>query len=72
MKQNLTLVLDGNIPRFPWTRCALHPKLACGLTWQHSATGVDRNTPSASPQATADTTKNPTGGHQQIFAHHGG
>jgi hypothetical protein len=26
-------VLEGNIPRFPWTNDrALHPKLTCGLT----------------------------------------
>lgn len=72
MKQESDTRARGNIPRFPWTRCALHPKLACGLTSQHSATGVDRNTQSASPRVAADTTTHPTGGYQQVFAHYGG
>lgn len=49
---SLTLVLEGNIPRFPWTNDrALHPQAHMRAHWQHREDGVDRNTPRASTRA---------------------
>jgi hypothetical protein len=42
-------VLEGNIPRFPWTNDrALHPQAHMRAHWQHREAGVDRNTSPAS------------------------
>ena len=42
-------MLEGNIPRFPWTNDrALHPQAHMRADWQHREAGVDRNTSPAS------------------------
>ena len=47
-------MLDGNIPRFPWTNDrALHPQAHMRAHRQHREAGVDRNTPPASTPRSA-------------------
>jgi hypothetical protein len=75
MNRILTLVLDGNIPRSPWTGSALHPQANLRAHRQHSATGVNRNTLQHEPSSalalnSAQTRRNAC--THGIFDHHGG
>ena len=52
MKQKTDIRARSNIPRFPWTRCALPRQATVRAHRHHSSTGIDRNTPSQHPLTT--------------------
>jgi hypothetical protein len=63
-------VLEGNIPRFPWTKkCALQPQAHMRAHWQHRECGVTETQRQHRPARSAGATTHPTGTRVRNFPH---